>query len=92
MSKIREVLLADQKIVLVSPPDVDGRCLVVQLNSSTPAHAFGHGDFGFVAAKVTGMRKGRQLKVTQFRHSEKPEGFKRELGHVLAVRQYDPSR
>ena len=90
MSKIREVLLADQKIVLVSPPDEDGRRVVVQLNNNTPAHAFGHGDFGFVTAKVTGMRKGRQLKVTQLRHSEKPEGFERKLGQVSAVRRYNP--
>lgn len=93
MEYIREVVVETpqgKKTLYISPPDANGRRLVVRIGYRPSGSGPGFSDFGFVAAEIKGLKVGRVLSVKQLDYSEDGEGFWREEGRVSSNRRYEP--
>ena len=93
MKYIREVVVEtpqDKKTLYISPPDAEGRRLIVQLGYRPSGPGAGFSDFGFVAAEIKGLKVGRVLSVKQLDYSDDSEGFWRKVGRVSSNRRYEP--
>lgn len=93
MGIIREVVVegpSGEKTLYISPPDAKRRRLIVRLGYRPIGPGRGFSDFGFVAARIKGLRVGSILKVKQLDCSQNGEGFWREEGVVKSSRCYTP--